>query len=82
MSPARKQALKHRWMLAGKDLGRYDPKDVQAGLAWWARFFQAVDSSDFLSGRNGAFKASFDWLLKQTNFIKILEGNYDNGPRP
>lgn len=35
--------------------------------------------SDFLNGRNnGGFVASFDWVFKPTNFIKVLDGNYDN----
>jgi hypothetical protein len=35
--------------------------------------------SDFLNGHNDRnWKASFDWILRPENFIKILEGNYDN----
>ena len=35
--------------------------------------------SPFLNGRNNrAFVASFDWLIKPNNFIKVLEGNYDD----
>lgn len=35
--------------------------------------------SNFLQGQNDRnWKADFDWILNQTNFIKILEGNYDN----
>lgn len=33
-------------------------------------------ASDFLSKDWG--KVSFDWIFKKANFIKILEGNYDN----
>lgn len=40
--------------------------------------FDAVARSDFLSGRSGAWRCSFDWLLNQTNFLKVLEGNYEN----
>lgn len=36
-------------------------------------------ASDFLNGKNGRdFIATFDWLMKPTNFPKVLEGNYDN----
>ncbi|MBD5367224.1 MAG: hypothetical protein HDR82_09570 [Bacteroides sp.] len=35
-------------------------------------------ASDFLSREWG--KAGFDWIFKKANFIKILEGNYDNKP--
>jgi len=35
--------------------------------------------SNFMQGENDReWKADFDWILNQTNFIKILEGNYDN----
>jgi len=35
--------------------------------------------SNFLSGRikGKTWKASFDWIINASNFIKILEGNYD-----
>lgn len=36
-------------------------------------------ASDFLNGAgNTGFTASFDWIMKPSNFIKIIEGNYDN----
>lgn len=35
--------------------------------------------SDFLKGANNkGFKATFDWIIKPTNFEKILSNNYDN----
>ncbi len=37
---------------------------------------QKTIASDFLSKDWG--KVSFDWIFKKANFIKILEGNYDN----
>lgn len=42
--------------------------------------FYKVHESDHLSGRrpNLDWKASFDWIFKPENFIKILEGNYQN----
>ena len=41
--------------------------------------FRKVNDSEFLSGRNGKWtNCNFDWIMKQSNFIKILEGNYDN----
>lgn len=43
------------------------------------QLFLAVQSSDFLSGRDGKWrKCSFDWILKKQNALKILEGNYAN----
>lgn len=40
--------------------------------------FNAVQASDFLSGRASEWRASFDWIMKPANFVKILEGNYTN----
>ena len=42
-------------------------------------FFEKVENSDFLSGRNGAWRnCCFDWIFKPANITKIMEGNYDN----
>ena len=40
--------------------------------------FKKVAESDFLSGRKSDWKASFDWIMNPTNFVKILEDNYKN----
>ncbi len=41
--------------------------------------FKKAESSDFLSGRNGKWGGcNFDWLINYNNFIKVIEGTYDN----
>ena len=46
-------------------------------------FFKRIEDSDFLTGRKGDWSGcSFDWIFKQQNFVKILEGNYDNKAKP
>ena len=41
--------------------------------------FKKVEDSDFLNGNSDKWSgATFDWLLKESNFIKVMEGNYDN----
>lgn len=42
--------------------------------------FLRIESSDFLTGRSGKWKgASFDWIFdSRNNWIKVMEGNYDN----
>ena len=45
--------------------------------------FEAVDKlghSDFLRGMttDNGWHATFDWLVGPRNFVKVLEGNYDN----
>lgn len=43
--------------------------------------FNNVSQSEFLLGHNNRnWSCDFDWIFKPTNFIKILEGNY-NGKR-
>lgn len=38
-----------------------------------------AEASDFMNGLTGKkWKAGFDWVMKPSNFVKILEGNYDN----
>ena len=39
--------------------------------------FKAVNDSDFLTGENSRkWKATFDWIIKEQNMAKILDGNY------
>lgn len=45
-------------------------------------FFKVLDKikvSNHLLGKSGDWKVSFDWILEnQSNYTKIIEGNYDN----
>ena len=68
MSDKRKKEAKTRFLREF----RGDMGEVRA-------FFRKVEASDFLCGRNGhGWTASFDWLMKSANAIKVLEGTYDN----
>lgn len=50
------------------------------GMDGFEDVFARVGASDFLSGRTGKWNGcGFDWLIKPSNFLKVLEGNYDNG---
>ena len=58
--------------------------DKAEGIEIFKAFFERVNNSDFLCGRtqnkNGrVWKASLDWLILPTNFLKVVEGHYDNG---
>lgn len=42
------------------------------------RAIQVVGNNDFLNGTNDkGWNATFDWLVKPNNFLKVIEGNYD-----
>lgn len=40
--------------------------------------FKKAQASEFLTGKNKSWRANFDWLIKKANFVKTLEGNYDD----
>lgn len=49
------------------------------GLSKIGEVFQLVSSNEFLNGNNDrGWKADFDWIMNPNNFIKILEGKYQN----
>ena len=49
------------------------------GETSFAEYFAMVEASDFITGRSGKWSgANFDWILKKSNLVKILEGNYAN----
>lgn len=40
---------------------------------------QRADKSDFLHGMNDRqWKADFDWLMNPNNYVKVIEGKFDN----
>ena len=41
--------------------------------------FEKAENSDFLKGKNQRnWAADFDWIMQDSNFAKVLDGNYDN----
>lgn len=77
LSPSRKTALRSLWNECIKDK---DFNDKDGGLAYFKRYFTFVRNTPFLVGKETAWKANFDWILKNNNYIKICEGFY-NRPR-
>jgi hypothetical protein len=81
LNDTRKKHLVSRW----RDVDSEDNlQNKEEGLTIFRQIFQQVHKSDFLSGRtqnrNGrVWKANFDWLMMPTNFLKVVEGQYDNG---
>lgn len=54
-------------------------------MKFWTEFFKRVEDSDFLTkrlepkdGKNQHFRADLEWITNEGNFVKILEGKYDN----
>lgn len=49
----------------------------------FAKAFQLSEQSSFLKGKNSRdWRATFDWIIKDANMAKILDGNYqDRNPR-
>lgn len=61
---------------------RWNESDVHQDLGFWADYFAQVRSSKFLMGEVAAsggspFRCNFDWLIAPSNFVKVVEGNYN-----
>lgn len=68
LSDSRKKAIKAR-------LNTYTLDDFRT-------VFENAEASSFLKGSNDRnWTATFDWLIKDTNMAKVLEGNYADKPK-
>ena len=68
-----------RYPLSDKRKGMINSRVREHGKQAFAEMVRKARSSDFLRGQNrSGFKATFDWLIKPTNFEKVITGNYDN----
>jgi hypothetical protein len=77
----RKGYLRQRWREVAAELAEQKPITGQDVLTWWAEFFSHVGTSKFLTGRvndksGRSFVADLEWIIKPTNFCKIVEGKY------
>lgn len=64
VSNARKTAIKSL-------VNKYDIEQIRT-------VFTKAETSNFLKGNNNqSWRANFDWLIKDSNFAKVLDGNYD-----
>lgn len=65
LSDKRKKAIKAR-------LKTYSADDFR-------KLFEKAEKSSFLKGKNSRnWSANFDWLIKDENMAKVLDGNYDD----
>lgn len=76
-SGSRASALKSRWVWVLKS-DSISEKSEACGIDYFKRMFEYIAQSDFLTGRAGKFSASLDWICKNENFLKIIEGKYEN----
>jgi hypothetical protein len=58
---------------------RWKESSERQCLEWWEKYFQKIKQSPFLTGNVTDFKASLEWVVNQSNMVKILEGKYDGG---
>lgn len=69
LSEARRKAIKAR-------LNTYSLDDFRT-------LFEKAEASAFLKGSNDRnWTANFDWLIKDANMAKVIDGNYDKQQRP
>jgi uncharacterized protein YdaU (DUF1376 family) len=64
LTDSRKRHMKARWAKAVKQ-GK--------GMDYFEGFFDYVAQSEFLT--TGSF-CNLEWLMKEANFVKVIEGNY------
>ena len=70
LTPTRRAIIEERAREYGRDFGTFEA------------VFKKAEASDFLKGANPrGWRADFDWIVKRENFVKILEGKYDNRPQ-
>ena len=73
--------LRQRWREVAAELAQEKNIIASDVLAWWGEFFKSVGKSRFLTGKvnskdGRAFVADLEWILKPSNFAKIVEGKY------
>ena len=78
---ARQGYLRQRWREVAAELAQEKQIDTKDVLNWWGEFFQHIGKSKFLTGRiqhkdGRAFAADLEWILRPSNFAKIVEGKY------
>ena len=78
---ARKGYLRQRWRDVALELSAEQQATEEVMLDYWTRLFNYVGESKFLMGKvndksGRVFTADLEWILKPSNFAKIVEGKY------
>jgi hypothetical protein len=70
-----------RWMTAQHIFAKY--KNHEGGPQRFLDcLFKKAEASDRITNRDGQWRGlpvNLDWLLKEENYIQVIEGRYDNG---
>lgn len=53
-------------------------KEKVIDMEEYDKLLAKTEASDFLTGREGSWRANFDWLMNPNNIVKVIDGNYDN----
>jgi len=79
----RQLVLRTRWREAGAGQYGRGYTTLDDGLAWWGRFFRYIKercppiATGIPRKDQSTWQADLDWILKRANFIKIIEGAYE-----
>ena len=66
ITDSRKKAIKARW-------------NQNDSITFYYNYFSQANETPFLTGANdNNWMADFDWLMKENNMAKVLEGKYDD----
>ena len=75
--------LRSRWKEVAQDMKKSKGEVTgEMVMDWWTEFFGYVAKSPFLTGKTNPVKdkppflADLEWLIRPTNFAKIVEGKY------
>ncbi|MES2903249.1 MAG: helix-turn-helix domain-containing protein [Pseudomonadota bacterium] len=77
LSETRKRGIELRAKEHAARFERYDPGERENAV--WHQAIETVSKSRLLTGLKTDWSCTFDWVLKNANFIKIMEGNYGRG---
>lgn len=60
-------------------LARWREDQKFQDLEFWEKYFKYVNRSDHLTGNNDrGWRATLEWLINPSNFVKVIEGNYQS----
>lgn len=79
---ARKESLRCRWTQASTPSAFNEDgySTLESGLAWWDSFFAYIRTTKLAVGfedKGRYWKPDLEWVVKQANFQKIIDGRYD-----